>query len=72
MKTSLGSIRKKLAGDSLSDHIVLLRLYQVRLKYQTINYEVNVQIKDTIWAFVFSVLQTYMANFTFTIMRFIE
>lgn len=30
MKTSLGSIRKKLAGDSLSDHIVLLRLYQVR------------------------------------------
>lgn len=35
MKTSLGSIRKKLAGDSLSDHIVLLRLYQVRnrLKY---------------------------------------
>ncbi|XP_025411649.1 3'-5' RNA helicase YTHDC2-like isoform X3 [Sipha flava] len=28
MKTSLGSIRKKLAGDSLSDHIVLLRLYQ--------------------------------------------
>jgi len=36
MKTSLGSIRKKLAGDSLSDHIVLLRLYQVRngLKYK--------------------------------------
>ncbi|VVC42041.1 Hypothetical protein CINCED_3A008693 [Cinara cedri] len=29
MKSSLGSIRKRLAGDSLSDHIVLLRLYQV-------------------------------------------
>lgn len=29
MKASLGSIRKELAGDALSDHIVLLRLYQV-------------------------------------------
>lgn len=37
MKTSLGSIRKKLAGDSLSDHIVLLRLYQVKKKYILLN-----------------------------------
>jgi len=37
MKTSLGSIRKKLAGETLSDHMVLLHLYQVSSCLKIIN-----------------------------------
>ncbi|XP_050524124.1 3'-5' RNA helicase YTHDC2-like isoform X2 [Daktulosphaira vitifoliae] len=52
MKTSLGSIRKKLAGDSLSDHIILLRLYQAFNEKSMVGSELNNLVSQSIMGLI--------------------
>ncbi|XP_050434677.1 3'-5' RNA helicase YTHDC2-like isoform X2 [Adelges cooleyi] len=52
MKTSLGSIRKKLAGSTLSDHIILLRLYQAFNERSKVGSELNNLVSQSVMGLI--------------------